>query len=85
MKDYYLEQANRLETQIAFAKVGYEQEVKAIAKELAECPITEVEKVTKRLVRANEAIKALYEDGTLAAIAEKYGLTNDLVENLGSK
>ena len=24
MKDYYLEQANRLEMQIAFAKVGYE-------------------------------------------------------------
>ena len=62
MKDYYLEQANRLETQIAFAKVGYEQEVKAIAKELAEWPITEVEKVTKRLVRANEAIKALEDD-----------------------
>lgn len=62
MKDYYLEQANRLETQIAFAKVGYEQEVKAIAKELSECPITEVEKVTKRLVRANEAIKALEND-----------------------
>ena len=62
MKDYYLEQANRLETQIAFAKVGYEQAVKAIAKELAECTIAEVEKVTKGLVRANEAIKAL-EDG----------------------
>lgn len=62
MKDYYLEQANRLETQIAFAKVGYEQEVKAIAKKLAECPITEVENVTKRLVRANEAIKALEDD-----------------------
>lgn len=62
MKDYYLEQANRLETQIAFAKVGYEQEVKAIAKELSECPIAEVEKVTKRLVGANEAIKALEDD-----------------------
>ena len=35
--------------------------------------------------KINEAIKALYEDGTLAAIAEKYGLTNDLVENIGSK
>ena len=64
MKDYYLEQANRLETQIAFAKVGYEQAVKAIAKELAECTIAEVEKVTKRLVRANEAIKALEDDYT---------------------
>ena len=64
MKDYYLEQANRLETQIAFAKVGYGQEVKAIAKELAECPIVEVEKVTKRLVGANEAIKALEDDYT---------------------
>lgn len=62
MKDYYLEQANRLETQIAFAKVGYEQEVKAVAEELAECSIAEVEKVTKRLVRANEAIKALEDD-----------------------
>ena len=35
--------------------------------------------------KINEAIKALYEDGTLAAIAAKYGLTNDLVENIGSK
>ena len=35
--------------------------------------------------KINEAIKALYEDGTLAALAEKYGLSNDLVENIGSK
>lgn len=38
--------------------------------------------LTKKI---NEAIKALYEDGTLATIAEKYGLTNDLIENVGSK
>lgn len=31
----------------------------------------------------NGAIKALSEDGTLAALAEKYGLTNDLIENIG--
>ena len=35
--------------------------------------------------KINDAIKALYEDGTLATIAEKYGLTNDLVESIGSK
>ena len=62
MKDYYLEKANRLERTLAYAKVGYEQEVKAIAKELAECPVDKVEDVTKRLVRANEAIKALEDD-----------------------
>lgn len=34
--------------------------------------------------KINEAIKALSEDGTLAALAEKYGLTNDLIPNIGS-
>ena len=62
MKDYYLKKANRLERTLAYAKVGYEQEVKAIAKELAECPADKVEDVTKRLVRANEAIKALEDE-----------------------
>ncbi len=62
MKDYYLKKANRLERTLAYAKVGYEQEVKAIAKELAECPVDKVEDVTKRLVRANEAIKALEDE-----------------------
>ena len=62
MKDYYSEKANRLERTLAYAKVGYEQEVKAIAKELAECPVDKVEDVTKRLVRANEAIKALEDE-----------------------
>lgn len=35
--------------------------------------------------KINEAIKALAEDGTLAALAEKYNLQNDLIENIGSK
>ena len=35
--------------------------------------------------KLNEAIKALYENGKLAEIAAKYGLSNDLVENIGSK
>ncbi len=34
--------------------------------------------------KINEAIKALSEDGTLAALAEKYDLTNDLISNIGS-
>ena len=34
--------------------------------------------------KINEAIKALSEDGTLAALAEKYGLQNDLIANIGS-
>ncbi len=34
--------------------------------------------------KVNEAIKKLSEDGTLAKIAEKYGLTNDLIPNIGS-
>ncbi len=35
--------------------------------------------------KINEAIKELSEDGTLAKIAEKYGLTNDLIPNIGAK
>ena len=34
--------------------------------------------------KINEAIKKLSEDGTLAKLAEKYGLTNDLIPNIGS-
>lgn len=34
--------------------------------------------------KINEAIKALSEDGTLADIAEKYDLTNDLIKNIGA-
>lgn len=34
--------------------------------------------------KINEAIKALYEDGTMATIAAKYNLTNDLVTDLGN-
>lgn len=35
--------------------------------------------------KINEAIKALSEDGTLAELAEKYGLTNDLIADIGSE
>ena len=33
--------------------------------------------------KINEAIKKLSADGTLATLAEKYGLTNDLIANIG--
>ncbi len=33
--------------------------------------------------KINEAIKALSEDGTLKKLAEKYGLENDLIANIG--
>ncbi len=33
--------------------------------------------------KINEAIKALSEDGTLATLAEKYNLTNDLIPDIG--
>ncbi len=33
--------------------------------------------------KINEAIETLSENGTLAALAEKYGLTNDLIPNIG--
>ena len=33
--------------------------------------------------KVNEAIKTLSENGTLAALAAKYGLTNDLIPNIG--
>lgn len=35
--------------------------------------------------KINEAIIALSEDGTLAELAEKYGLTNDLIADIGSE
>ena len=35
--------------------------------------------------KINGAIKALSEDGTLATLAEKYDLTNDLIANIGSE
>ena len=35
--------------------------------------------------KVNEAIKALSENGKLAELAEKYGLTNDLIANIGSE
>lgn len=34
--------------------------------------------------KINEAIKTLSANGTLAKLAEKYGLTNDLISNIGS-
>ena len=34
--------------------------------------------------KINEAIKALSANGTLATLAEKYGLTNDLIANIGA-
>ncbi len=35
--------------------------------------------------KINEAIKALSEDGTLATLATKYNLTNDLIPNIGKE
>ncbi len=35
--------------------------------------------------KVNEAIKTLSENGKLAELAEKYGLTNDLVSNIGTE
>ncbi len=35
--------------------------------------------------KINEAIKTLSENGTLAALAEKYNLTNDLIANIGAE
>lgn len=35
--------------------------------------------------KINEAMKKVEEDGTLAVLAEKYGLTNDLIDGIGSE
>lgn len=59
MIQYYLEQARKVEKQLAFAKVGYENEVREVASLLKDCPLEDVEKHTKRLVKANDAIKEL--------------------------
>lgn len=59
MIQYYLEQARKVEKQLAFAKVGYLNEVREVARLLKNCPLEDVEKHTKRLVEANDAIKEL--------------------------
>ena len=59
MIQYYLEQARKVEKQLAFAKVGYLNEVREVASLLKDCPLEDVEKHTKRLVEANDAIKEL--------------------------
>lgn len=59
MIQYYLEQSRKSEKQLAFAKVGYLNEVREVASLLKDCPLEAVEKHTKRLVEANDAIKEL--------------------------
>lgn len=59
MIQYYLEQARKVEKQLAFAKVGYLNEVREVANLLKDCPLEDVEKHTKRLVEATDAIKEL--------------------------
>ena len=59
MIKHYLEQTRKVEKQLAFAKAGYVNEVREVAKLLKDCPLKDVEKYTKRLVEANDAIKEL--------------------------
>lgn len=59
MIQYYLEQARKVEKQLAFAKVGYLNEVREVASLLKDCPLEDVEMHTKRLVEATDAIKEL--------------------------
>lgn len=59
MIQYYLEQARKVEKQLAFAKVGYLNEVREVASLLKDCPLEDVETHTKRLVEATDTIKEL--------------------------
>ena len=39
MTEYYLEQVRDLERHVAFAKVGYEQKIKALGEQLTNCTL----------------------------------------------
>lgn len=76
-----------IDYQMAKAMVG-NGDYKALAINNAVEPESEVYAIGARkgsdfTAKVNEAIKALSANGKLAELAEKYGLTNDLIPNIG--
>ena len=59
MGNYYLEQLRNAERKLNFAKVGYMNEVREIAKDLSTCSYEEVEAHSKRLSEAMSSIKEM--------------------------
>ena len=79
-----------------FAVIDYQMAVSMVGKDSyselsindAYSPESEVYSIGCRkgsdfTAKLNEAIEALSENGTLATIAAKYGLTNDLIKDIG--
>lgn len=61
MASYYLERVQDSERQVKYAKVGYEQEIKALGKKLVECSLEESEAIISEISAATKAMKALEE------------------------
>lgn len=59
MTEYYLEQVRDLERWVAFAKVGYEQKIKALGEQLTNCTLEESEAIIKEIEASTKAMKAL--------------------------
>ncbi len=59
MTEYYLEQVRNLERQVKLAKVGYEQEIKALGAKLTSCTLEEIESIIKEIEASTNAMKAL--------------------------
>ena len=49
MTEYYLEQVRDLVRQVAFAKVGYEQNIQALGEQLTNCTLEEWEAIIKEI------------------------------------
>lgn len=62
MKEWYLERVEKLEKQVAFAKIGYEQTIKTLGEKLSKCSLEESEKVIREIKDSTDAMKALEAD-----------------------
>ena len=60
MTEYYLEQVRDLERQVAFAKVGYEQKIKALGEQLTNCTLEESEAIIKETRLCDSAKELLW-------------------------
>lgn len=61
MKGYYLEKVEETERQVKYAKIGYEQEIKALGAKLTNCTLEESEAIISEISAATKAMKALEE------------------------
>ena len=81
-------QIGSIQNQMAKSMIGLGTDYADLAISEAVNPESEVyaigcRKGSDMTAEINKAIEKLSENGTLAALAEKYGLTNDLIPNIG--